>query len=197
MAVEASAGVRPVMSISGGQLIFDTRPDEEWYPLAMLIRPIMYLEGEPVQLTKVLQLIKREAPDMREAAEAIRLDVSRWRKSMYYGLQHLGDAAPEDALPTGQHRIEAIHSGPAGAWPESADVDAAIPIIPDWVLADTYFNGEMFHSDGPKAETIAGSAGFTLSAYKQAAQIRTVHSTPFIRRTLELVQRGRTEGTLP
>ena len=75
--------------------------------------------------------------------------------------------------------------------PDSIDMDQ---MIPDYVFADIYLNGQVWHSDTDKAAEFQAASLHRQAFYAKCAEIRTVTAIKYVHDLHEFIVRTRALG---
>jgi len=170
-----------------------------WKELGNLIRPIIYLEDEPVSINGILNLVSQLDETQRPRVDALRKVLRSWRTTMYWGTQTVPgpegiklDLVPEEPTIIAMHLLEVGDDRIQELLDEHPE-----PMVPDYSLAETYFYGELWHANADQALELAAASPFRLADYIKAAEVRTTHSVPYILAAADIVKRGLDSGALP
>lgn len=146
-----------------------------WLYLAMLMRPIVFNEKDPLSFVNLTVAIGFEHESVRERLKVGRKGFAAWKKHMYIGQQALGPVAEDHkGLPSGTITMLAtqeLKDGEEGTLDQHFDLSG---MVPDYVFADIYFNGMVWHSDTAKAAAYQEASPTMRAYYAKCAEIRTI-----------------------
>jgi hypothetical protein len=163
------------LQMLGGTATLDDLDRSSWVYLAVLMRPVVFLEQEPVSLHVITNAISREHEPLRPLIKNFKTRYTAWQKSNLLGIAEL--EPPAVPLPAGEHQIESIWTGEVGTLPN--DIDEAA-IVWDRPLADTFLNGCVWHSDIAKAATYNAASPLQKQIMAKCAELRTLSAVEFI-----------------
>lgn len=146
-------------------------PKEQWTYLAVLVRPIVFAEKEPINLNVLTKRIEWEHPLLRGRLKMVRDDFKRWRKHMFVGRQQLGSTA----TPTPPTGLESIQKALGVPDPN----DRADEVSNDYQFAWEYLNANVWHADLDKSERYQASIPYIKEHYAKCAEIRVLSATQF------------------
>ena len=167
-----------------------------WLYLATVMRPIVFNQDDPISFANLTVAIGFEHDPLRGLLKTGRKEFVAWQKHMYVGQQHLG-AVPEHlrGRPPGtlsalafQEIKEGVEGEPL---PQPFDVSQ---MVPDYVFADIYFNGQVWHSDTEKAETYQKASPLMKAYYAKCAEIRTITAIKYVKDLRTFITAMRTHG---
>lgn len=169
---------------------WDHVEEESWVYLAALMRPIIFTESDPISFNKLMGALAREHEPLRAVLKQGRQQFSAWQKHMYVGQQEMGPvAAQHKGLPAGT--VTRLEFGEPDTVPDDVDLDQ---MVPDYVLADIYFNGLLWHSDTDKAAEFQAATPYSQAFYAKCAEIRTITGIKFVSDLREFVVQSRALG---
>jgi hypothetical protein len=164
--------------------------EESWVYLAVLMRPIIFNEQDPISFNKLSGAIAHEHELLRTLLKEGRKRFSAWQKHMYVGQQEMGPVAQEHkGLPSGT--VTRFEFGEPDTVPDDVDLDQ---VVPDYKLADIYLNGLVWHSDTAKAAEFQAATPYSQAFYAKCAEIRTITGIKYVRDLREFVIRTRALG---
>lgn len=167
-----------------------------WLYLASVMRPIVFNQKDPISFANLTVAIGFEHEPLRALLKTGRTEFVAWQKRMYIGQQHLG-AVPEHlrGQPPGTLAalaFQEIKDG-AEAQPLPQPLDES-EMVPDYVFADIYFNGKVWHSDTDKAEAYQKSSPLMRAYYAKCAEIRTITAIKYVKDLRTFISAMRTHG---
>jgi hypothetical protein len=169
---------------------WDHIDEQSWIYLAVLMRPIIFNESDPISFNKLSGALAREHEPLRTALKQGRQQFSAWQKHMYIGQQEMGPVtAQHKGLPAGT--VTRLEFGEPDTVPDDVDLDQ---MVPDYVLADIYFNGLLWHSDTDKAAEFQAATPYAQAFYAKCGEIRTIMGIKYVRDLREFVVRSRALG---
>lgn len=178
------------MSLTSINIDWNHIDEESWVYLAVLMRPIIFNETDAISFNKLSGAIAREHEALRPVLKQGRRQFSAWKKHMYIGQQEIGPVAePHRGLPAGS--VIRLELAEPDTVPTDVDLDQ---VVPDYVLADTYLNGLVWHSDTDKAAEFQAASPYIQAFYAKCAQIRTVTGIKHVREMREFLIQSRALG---
>lgn len=164
--------------------------EQSWVYLAVLMRPIIFNDADPISFNKLSGAIAREHELLRTVLKQGRQQFSAWQKRMYIGQQELGPVAEEHkGLPAGT--VTRLEFGEPDTVPSDVDLDQ---MVPDYVLAHIYLNGLVWHSDTDKAAEFQAATPYVQAFYAKCAEIRTITGIKYVKDLREFVVHSRALG---
>ena len=103
-----------------------------------------------------------------------------WRRTAYFYSVDMSKLTPMDALPKGEHKVTAIHSGPPAEIAVMVERDGGDKIS-DWDMAQAVLYGDLFHFDADKALHLETLGAMTRAMYVKAAEVRCRTSCYYLR----------------
>ena len=168
-----------------------------WLYLAMLMRPIVFNQYNPISFANLTVAIGFEHEPLRGLLKTGRKEFIAWQKHMYVGHQDLGEV-PEHLR--GQEPgtltmlgFQEIKDKETEAEPVPGPFDAD-KMVPDYVFADIYFNGQVWHSDTAKAAAYQAATPLMQGYYAKCAEIRTITAIKFVKDLRTFITAMRTHG---
>jgi hypothetical protein len=172
-----------------GSFSFDHVEKVSWQYLALRMRPIIFLEREPINFHVLRKRIGREHPDLGKMLTGAKKQFQAWEKRVYFGLQDMGPASTP--LPDGETQLTGVFVGPVGTLPEGTrDED----LVSDAYYADVFFNGQMWHSDAEKIAEYQAASPNMRAHYEKCAEIRTLTAVHLIRNLRQFILDARAGG---
>lgn len=162
-----------------------------------MVRPIAFLQDEPVSINGVLNLVAQLDVTSRGRVAEAKAGLLSWRNSTYWAVQVSEVPDGVAAGTPGEPELVAVSMVPAGPPPPSRFLSSDQPWVTDAQLANIYFQGELWHSDHEAALKLVEGSMFMLKEYEKAAEVRTGHVVPFILNAASIVEAGIQEGRLP
>lgn len=155
----------------------DAIDKSSWVYLAVLMRPIVFNEKDPISFAKLTVAIGAEHDHLRGILKQGRVEFLQWQKHMYIGQQLMGPVSEEHrGLETGT--VVKLDIGEVGTVPDGVDLDQ---MVPDYTLAKTYLNGMLWHSDTEKAAEFQAASAHGQAFYAKCAEIRTITAIRYVR----------------
>lgn len=162
-------------AITKADLDLDNLDESGWVYLAVLMRPIMFLEQDPIAFRKVANDLSFEHRELAPMLKVAKAEFESWKSEMMFGVQHLGKA--KDPLPEGETALVSLATGPVGTLPEGVSKS---DFTPDYELADIYLNACVWHSDNDKAQKFFDASAMIQANYAKCAEIRTLSAIRLI-----------------
>jgi hypothetical protein len=170
--------------------------EASWQGLALHVRPLVFLKGEKLKLTRIMALVGRLAPDLKEHSDDISTKFLRWKESVLFYSSVGEKLPPEEALPKGQYQVQQIsHGDPAVLGPQFDTLPGRK--VTDIEMAETVLYGELFHMDPEKALTLEDLGTMGRAFYAKAAEVRVRQACYFLRGGVHLIEHGWRENLLP
>lgn len=119
-----------------------------------------------------------------------------WRRTAYFYSVDMSKLTPMDALPKGEHKVTAIHSGPPAEIAAMVERDGGDKIS-DWDMAQAVLYGDLFHFDADKALHLETLGAMTRAMHVKAAEVRCRTSCYYLRGAVALIDQGWESGLLP
>jgi hypothetical protein len=164
--------------------------EASWLYLAILMRPIVFNQTDPISFGVLAKAIAREHPALGQVIKQGRKEFASWRQHMYVGEQNMGPVREEhEGLPSGT--VIGLELGDPDTVPDSIDLDQ---MVPDYVLANIFLNGQVWHSDTDKAAEFQVASRHRQAFYAKCAEIRTVTAIAHVRNLREFIVRTRSLG---
>lgn len=161
-----------------------------WVYLAILMRPIVFNQTDPISFGALAKAIAREHAALGQLLKRGRKEFAAWQKHMYIGAQNMGPVREEHkGLPSGT--VVSLEFGDPDTVPDSVALDQ---MVPDYVLANIYLNGQVWHSDTDKAAEFQAAGPHRQAFYAKCAEIRTVMAIKYVRDLREFIVRTRALG---
>lgn len=180
---------RETLELIGGTVELDDVDRSSWVHLAVLMRPLVFLEQDPLSFHVLTNAISREHEPLRPYISELKTRFTAWQESNLLGYVPMGDAA--DPLPEGEHQIESIWTGSVGTLP--VDIDEP-DIVWDKGFANTFVNGCLWHSDLDKATEYSSASPLMKQFMAKCAELRTLSAVQFVTRTYYFVMAARAVG---
>lgn len=170
--------------------------EDSWHGLALQVRPLVFLKDEKLRLTRVMAIVARNSPSLKEPSDEISNKFQTWRSTdLFYSIDG-GKLPPEEALPKGQYQVVSVSHGPVAE--VGVDVDRLGGTkTGDVEMANTVLYGDLFHFDAGKALQLEEMGTMTRAFYAKAAENRVRQSCYFLRHAVDLIEYGWREGLLP
>ncbi|MEI3867306.1 hypothetical protein V6S02_09470 [Microbacterium sp. CCNWLW134] len=171
---DAQFTVRMRKDIQTGEISatgFDPRvlPEDDWLAMAARMRPIIFLEDDPVSLSKLTAQIEREHVALRGRLKQARQRLSAWKRHAFVYLGNFEVAPP--GLVAGEERSQQVRIGPPGRSPSGIATEG---LATDFDYANTYLNAMVWHSDTNKSMEYQAASEFMKKQYRKCAEIRVL-----------------------
>lgn len=160
-----------------------TMPEEALIYLATKMRPIIFLDQDPISLSKLTSTIEREHPAIRGTLKPLRSSLETWKKQIYFAMTMVD--ADDDK------NREQVWVGPAGTVPEWFDPSETAT---DFYYANVYFNSEVWHGDTNKALEYQAATPIMQAHIVRCAEARTIGAIHHISRLYEWILQAREVG---
>ena len=176
-------------AITQADLDLDNLDESSWGYLAVLMRPIMFLEQDPIAFHKIANDLSFEHRELAPMLKIAKAEFERWKTELMFGLQDLGKAA--NPLPEGESALVSVAVGPAGTLPAGVSES---DFTPDYELADIYLNACVWHSDNDKAQKFFDSSAMIQANYAKCAEIRTLSAIRLVGQLRQFILDAREHG---
>ncbi|HET6167791.1 MAG TPA: hypothetical protein VFE07_13255 [Marmoricola sp.] len=154
-------------------------PEEEWLYLALKMRPIIFLDDDPISIKNLTTQIEREHVPLRGRLKDARSGLAAWRKHAFVYAVKVGEVGVP--MPSGQPQVERVEIGPACASPSGVSFSE---LSSDYEYAQVYLNGSAWHSDTEKAKAYQDASDHMKGHYRKCAEIRVMSAATHIIRPL-------------
>lgn len=144
-------------------------PEDEWLPMAVRMRPIVFLEDDPVSIKNLTTQIEREHEPLRGRLKDARTGLAAWKRHAFVYAGNLGGA--EVPLPPGEVQLRSVAIGPPGHSPSGVELEG---LATDYAYANTYLNAMVWHSDTDKAMEFQAASDYMKQHYRKCAEIRVL-----------------------
>lgn len=168
----------------------DNLDEQSWVYLAVLMRPIIFNEKDPTSFNKLSIAIAHEHGPLRDLLKQGRQQFAAWQKHMYVGQQNLGEV-PEEHKGKPSGTVTRLELGEPDTEPYDVDLEQ---MVPDYVLANIYLNGLIWHGDTEKAAEFQAASGYSKAFYAKCAEIRTLTGIKYVKDLREFITRTRALG---
>ncbi len=176
-------------AITKADLDLNNLDESSWGYLAVLMRPIMFVEQDAIAFHKITNDLSFEHRELASVLKIAKADFNRWKTELIFGIQHLGKAA--NPLPEGETAVVRIAAGPVGTLPEGM---SASGFTPDYELADIYLNACVWHSHNDKAQKFFDSSAMIQANYAKCAEIRTLSAVRLVGQLRQFILDAREQG---
>jgi hypothetical protein len=161
----------------GGTVDMNHADKYHWTNLATLIRPIIFLENDPISLVGFINQISKEHVDLRPPLKNGKLKYVKWQQTpLMYTVSETEKPARQKSR-EGGHSVDFLSVGEAGRVPPGWDFSKSVS---DIEYAKIYLNGKLFHADSDKSKIFDKASALLKSTMIKCAELRTIHSLPFI-----------------
>lgn len=171
---------------------FDPRvlPEDDWLTMAVRMRPIVFLENDPVSIKNLTAQIEREHPVLRGQLKAARTGLVAWKRHAFVYSGNLGGLPGE--LQPGVSHHQRVKIGPPGASPSGIPLAG---LSTDYDHANTYLNAMAWHSDTAKSIEYQAAPEYMKQHYRKCAEIRVLSAAKDIIPPLrQWIMDARTDG---
>ncbi|WP_100812123.1 hypothetical protein AB2L57_01785 [Microbacterium sp. HA-8] len=150
---------------------FDSQvlPEDDWLTMAVRMRPIIFLENDPVSVKNLTTQIEREHVLLRGQLRSARSGLAAWKRHAFVYAGNLGGTPP--SMASGDVRRQMVKIGPPGASPSGVPVEG---LATDYDYANTYLNAMVWHSDTDKSIEYQDAAEYMKQHYRKCAEIRVL-----------------------
>ncbi|QNN53578.1 hypothetical protein [Nocardioides mesophilus] len=162
-------------------------PKADWIYLAVLIRPIVFAEQEPISFNVLTKRIEREHIRLRGRLKMVRDGVAAWRKHTFVGPQVLGSGEPLEAPQEPESILVALGFGATDDGPKTE-------LSNDYIFAWEYLNANVWHADADKAARYQASSDEIKRHYAKCAEIRTLNATGLVLQLQQWILDARADG---
>lgn len=197
---DAQFSVRMRLDLKTGELGatgFDPQvlPDDDWLAMAVRMRPIIFLEEDPVSVNRLTAQIEREHPTLRGRLKQARRGLADWKRHAFVYAGNLG-GWPGPLRP-GETRDQVVRIGPPGASPSGVPLE---DLSTDYNYANIYLNAMAWHSDTDKAIEYQNAPEHMKLHYRKCAEIRVLSAAkdvipPLRQWILDAIQDGHDLGS--
>ncbi|MBA3020438.1 hypothetical protein [Propionicimonas sp.] len=171
-----------------GGLVTVTPDDPDlWELLATRERTLVFVEDEPLHLTKVAAAIGREHPGLREATKLLGQLYREWKSKPRFLVQKFPNAAPP-GLPDGS--LLSLHVGPPTI---TSEIDLT-SMTSDLELANLYLNSRLWHADEDKSQEWDSMTEMEKATCRKAAEGRAISGAGLVISALRLIRLLRQNG---
>lgn len=158
--------------------------------LATVMRPIIWLETEPISYNVLTKRIEREHAELRGRLKLGRTRFAAWKKHVFaYGAPL--DLSPPPPPPADQDGPVRGHIGPPGVIPSGTSPD---DVSTDYQYADAYLNACVWHSDNDKAALYHQANDFMKEHYQKCAELRTLSAAEIVLSLRQWILDARADG---
>jgi len=166
------------------------RPREEWQVLALDLRPIIFLENEPISFNVLTKRIEREHVRLSGQLRASRVELKAWKNYVYIAAEPIGTPVSGPAQPMLlPNRM--LKMGPGGRIQSAVDISE---LSTDYEYADAYLNAMMWHSDNVKARAYQAARPDMKVHYAKCAELRVIAATAYVRKLRQWILDARDDG---
>jgi hypothetical protein len=144
-------------------------PEDDWLTIAVRMRPIIFLEDDPVSVRKLTSQIEREHVPLRGRLKDARRGIDNWKRHAFVYAGNVG--RPPFPLEPGQTHLQHIRIGPPGVSPSGVPLDG---LATDYDYAHTYLNAMVWHSDTAKSLEYQAASDYMKQHYRKCAEIRVL-----------------------
>lgn len=157
-------------------LDYNNIPVQDLVYLATAMRPIVYLESEPIYFSRLTSQIEREHAAFRGKLKPYRQAFKSWLTTPIVRTLTLGE------IPQHLWSAEPIATfTPSDPLVDQADGVEVAGTTSDMHYALLYFYGEHWHSDDAKAAEYAAADAHTREFIAKCAELRTMGAIPYVR----------------
>jgi hypothetical protein len=144
-------------------------PEDDWLAMAVRMRPIIFLEDDPVSIKNLTSQIEREHQSLRGQLKDARTGLAAWKRHPFVYAGNLG-GLPRSLGPD-DNRRQWVKIGPAGASPSGVPLAG---LSTDYDFANTYLNAMLWHSDTAKSIEYQAAPENIKQHYRKCAEIRVL-----------------------
>lgn len=166
------------------------RPREEWLVLAFDLRPIIFLEDDPVSFNKLTGRIEYEHVPLRGHLKRHRDELKAWKKYVYIAAEPIGTPASEPPTPMLLPN-QMLEIAPGGGFQSSVDISK---MSTDYEYANAYLNAMGWHSDNDKTQAYQTARPEIQVHYAKCAELRVIASTAHVRNLRQWILDARDDG---
>lgn len=156
-----------------------------WQHLALLVRPLAFLEKEPTYLADVLNLLCKNSRADRNAASDLRKEFLKGMKEPWIIVGTAPGQASREPAPDGKPRLISVSTY------DKSPVDPMIgyeDVFTGNQLAEIYLNGQLFHANPNQVNQFNNFSTFMKSLAEACAKILVRGSAYYITRGLRIVE---------
>lgn len=143
--------------------------DDDWLAMAVRMRPIIFLEDDPVSIKNLTTQIEREHPALRGQLKQARKGLAAWKRHAFVYAGNLGGISRP--LAPGEIHHQRVKIGPPGASPSGVPLEG---LSTDYDYANTYLNAMLWHSDTAKSIEYQAAPEYMKQHYRKCAEIRVL-----------------------
>lgn len=144
-------------------------PEDDWLTMAVRMRPIIFLEDDPISVKNLTSQIEREHILLRGQLKSARSGFAAWKRHPFVYAGNLS-GTPRSMEP-GEVRRQEVRIGPPGAPPSGVPLDG---LVTDYHYANTYLNAMVWHSDTDKSIEYQQAPEYIKKHYRKRAEIRVL-----------------------
>lgn len=144
-------------------------PEDDWLTMAIRMRPIIFLEDDPVSIKNLTAQIEREHQPLRGQLKGARTGLANWKRHAFVYAGNLGGVSR--ALEPGEVQLQEVKIGPPGGSPSGVSLDG---LSTDYDYANTYLNAMVWHSDTAKSIEYQAASDYMKLHYRKCAEIRVL-----------------------
>ena len=156
-----------------------------WQHLALLVRPLAFLEKEPTYLADVLNLLSKISQTDRNAASGLRKEFLMGMKEPLIMVGTAPGQASGEPAPDGKPRLLSVSTY------DKAQEDPMIGyegVLTGNQLAEIYLNGQLFHVNPNQVNQFNSFSTFMKSLAEACAKILVRGAAYYITRGLRIVE---------